>query len=53
MDDELIWKMRHRQMEASIRGLCEETIAQGHVDRLKEISHWLQLILCGEHEGVS
>ena len=44
MDDELIWKMQHRQMEASIRALCEEALAEGRVDRLKEICCSLQAI---------
>ena len=44
MDDDLIWRMRHRQMEASLRGLCEEALADGRVDRLQELNRSLQVI---------
>ena len=42
MDDEMVWKMQLRQVEASIQRLCEEAFAEGRFDRLKELNRSLQ-----------
>jgi hypothetical protein len=44
MDDEIVWKMQHCQMEASIRELYRNAIAECRVDRLKAINLSLQAI---------
>jgi hypothetical protein len=38
MDEELVWTMRVRQVEHSIRELVREAIAEDRLDRLRELS---------------